>query len=108
MAIVAAVLQGGVTLGTTATPLYTAPAGTTAIVKRAVFANSGGAAVTVTVRVVRNGGSGGALVNAQSVALNGSYMAPELSQLVLGPGDAVTALCSAISSVFVVMSGFTM
>ena len=108
MTILPAVLQGGVVLGTAPGALYTAPPGVYAVVKRAVFTNATAAAVTATVTITRAGGDALTIISAQPVAANAASVAPELANLVLGPGDAVSASCSAAGSVAAVMSGFTL
>lgn len=108
MAIQPAVLQGGVALGVASSVLYLAPVATRAVVKRAVFTNSTGAAVTLTVSITRSGGAALTLISAQSVSANSAYTAPEMANLVLAPGDAVGALCSSAASIVAVISGFTL
>lgn len=107
MAITPAVLQGGVLLGTAAAALYTAPAATRAVVKRAVFTNATGTAQNITVSVTRAGGGATAIISAQPIGANSTYLAPELANLVLAPGDAIVAAASAASSIGAIMSGFT-
>lgn len=50
-------LSGPAFLTTSVTPVYTVPAGRTAVSKQIVFNNTGAASNTVTVNVVPNGGS---------------------------------------------------
>lgn len=110
MAITPAVLQAGTQLGTSAAALYTAPANTRAVVKKATFTNTSAGAVTFTVYRVASGGSPGdanTIIKAKSLAANESYTCPELSNQVIGPGDSIQALASAGTSITAVISGFT-
>ena len=108
MAITPAVLQGGVLLGTGPAAIYTAPAATRAVVKRAVFTNATAAAQNFTVSVSRAGGGSTAMISAQAIPANSTYLARELQNLVLAPGDSISAAASAGSSIGCVMSGFTL
>lgn len=104
-----AVLQPGATLGTSAGAIITAAANTTDIIKRAVFSNPTGAAVTFTVYRVPSGGSistGAIVISARSIAAGGTDLAPELSDMVLNAGDSIEALASAASSINAFASGF--
>lgn len=108
MAITPAVLAPGSVLGTASAALYTAPAGTRAVVKRAVFSNITATSQSITVTVTRSGGSAVTIISAQAVPGNSTYLAPELSNLVLAPGDALGALSSAAASINAFASGFTL
>jgi hypothetical protein len=105
MALSIAVLQGGVALGTSAAAIYTVPAGKLAWVKRAVFTNTSGSAVNLTVTLTRSGGSPFSIIAPRSLAAGEAYVAPELASLALNAGDAVNALASTGSVVVAVMSG---
>lgn len=94
-------------LGTAAAGLYTAPAGKTAVVKRAVFCNSTATATGITVSVSRAGGGATALISAQQIPANSTYLAPELANLVLNAGDSISAGAGAAATISAVMSGFT-
>lgn len=108
MAITPAVLQGGVLLGTAAAAIYTAPTATRAVVKRAVFTNATATSQNITVAVGRSGGGSTAIISAQPIPANSTYLAPELANLVLAPGDSITAAASAGSSIGAILSGFTL
>ncbi len=105
--IAPAVLQGGVALGTAPGVLYTAPPGTKAVVKRAVFTNATSTGATITVTVTRAGGSAVAIISAQPIGPNAACTAPELANLVLGPGDALGASSSVAGAVNAFASGWT-
>lgn len=111
MSISVAVLAGPVQLGTSAAALYTAPANTHAVVKRAVFTNVTGGSVTITVYVVRSGGTAGAtneIIATMPLTTLQAYVSPELASMTLNPGDSIQALASAGASINAVMSGFTL
>lgn len=96
------------TLTTSDATYYTTPANTTAVMKRTVFTNTSGSAVTITVNIVRNGGSSGTtnqIIPPKAIAAGGTYVSPELAGMTLGPGDAVHALASANSAINMMSSG---
>lgn len=103
-------LWGPVQLTASAAVLGSAVAANTIqIVKQAVFTNTDTANRTITVYVVRSGGSAGAtdiLIDAQVLSPGQAYPAPELANLVLNAGDAVYALADVASKVNAVASGF--
>lgn len=73
---------------------YTCPANTTTVFKRSVFTNTSANAVTVTVNVVRSGGSSATtnvIVPGKAVAPNDTYVSPEMAGLTLGAGDSIHA-----------------
>lgn len=101
-------LQPGIALGTSPTPLYTAPPkGLVALPKTAVFANTSGAAVTVTVIVQRGGGAAMVLIPALSVPANGTAIPAEIANLVLTTSDVLSAQASVSNVVNAFVSGFT-
>lgn len=108
MAISPAVLQGGVALTTSSAAIYTAPSGTKAVIKRAVFTNFSAAAVTVSVTSTRSGGSPLTLIDGQSIPAHTDYIAPELANFVMNTGDALNASCSAAASVNAFAWGYTL
>lgn len=84
------------------TSLYTCPSARTVLIKHAVFCNTTGGAVTVTVEIVPNGGSSGnaaMLMDAISVAAGASYVSTELDGVVLQTGDSLYANASAAASI---------
>lgn len=108
MTIRASALQGGIILGTASTVLYLAPASTSGVVKRGVFTNVGAVTITVTATVTRGASPPLTIISAQPVSAGQAYIASELSNLVLGPGDTIAASCSAAASVNAFLSGFVM
>lgn len=89
-------------------PYYTCPANTTAVFKRSVFSNTSAAAVSITVNVVRSGGTSGAtntLIPLKAIAPNDTYVAPEMAGLTLSAGDAVHAYASTGAVVNLMASG---
>ena len=107
MTVSPAVLQGGVLLTTSSVALYTAPAGTKAVIKRAVFSNYTVAPSTITVTITRSGGAALGIITIQPVAADSSYTAPELANLVLQTGDVVSAMAANLATVNAFISGFT-
>ena len=110
MAIVPTALQPGLTLTTSAVPLYLAPANTRAVVKRAVFANSTSGPVAFGVMVQRAGVAPAgilAIVPTRLIAANATDTAPELANFVFQPGDQMLATAAA-PGVNAFLSGFVL
>lgn len=87
---------------------YTCPANTTAVFKRSVFTNTSSNAVTVTVNVVRSGGSStttNVLIPGKAVAPNDTYVASEMAGLTLAAGDSVHAQAGTASVINLMASG---
>jgi hypothetical protein len=101
-----AVLQPGLVLTTSSVAFVTCAANVQTIVKRVVFSNPTAGAVTITVTRTPSGGSPLTIIDVQSLAANGTYLAPELANMVLNAGDTLSALASAATSVNVFASGF--
>lgn len=104
-----AVLQAGAVLTTSAATYITAAANSQTIIKRAVFTNVTGGAVTFTVYRVPSGGSavtGNEIIPARSIAAGATDLAPELSNMVLNAGDFIAALASTGTSINMFASGF--
>lgn len=101
---------GPIQLATTASTLYTAPASGTTVITRAVFTNVTGNPASITVYVVRSGGSASAsttLISTYNIQPGEAYVAPELSNLVLTANDTIQALSSAATSITTVGSAFS-
>lgn len=80
------------------------------IIKRAVFTNVVLVPVSFTVYVVRSGqvpDQTNVVISNMPLSSNQSYIAPELSNMVLNPGDAIEAVASVAASINTVASGFT-
>lgn len=108
MAVVPAFL-GSAQLTTTTAPVLTVASGVHAVIKSALFTNITGSAATVTVYRVPSGdtaGSDNAVLLSFSVAANTAYIARELQNIVLGPGDSIQAKASAGASINVWLDGF--
>lgn len=110
MSITPATIWGPVQLGASAAILGGAvPVSGLQIIKRAVFTNTDNIAVSITVYVVRSGGSATTadeIIAALPISAGQTYVSPELSFMVLNPGDAIYALASVASVVNTVASGF--
>lgn len=105
---VAISLLGSSQLGSAATTIYTASAGSAVRVDKASFCNTTGAAATLTVYVVPPGGAPGTAsmaVNAVNVAAGATYVSPELPGHVLGPGYSLQALSSVANAITALVSG---
>ena len=107
MAITLATLTAGAVVGASVVTLYTAPALTHAKVTAAVFTNPTGAPTALTIQVSRTGGTTLTLISAMPLSAGQAYPSPELSGLVLNPGDTVTAQATVAASINVQMSGLT-
>ncbi len=97
-----AVLQPGATLTVSAAAYITGVANSQLIIKRVVFSNPTGGAVTFTVYRVPNAGTpvvGNEIIPARSIAAGGTDLAPELLNAVLNAGDTIQALASAATSI---------
>ncbi len=104
-----AVLQSGATLTTVAAAYVTCAANVQTILKRTVFTNVAAGAVTFTVYRVLNAGApttANEIIVARSIAAGGTDLAPELTNMVLNPGDTIQCLASANTSINVFSSGF--
>lgn len=98
---------------------YTVPISTTstgsgnvtAKITRAVFINTAGGAITLTVGIVPNGGSLGAgntLINALSIPAGQTYISPELAGAVLPAGSTLHASAGTASDIIIMVSGLTL
>jgi hypothetical protein len=104
-----AVLQAGATLTTAAAAYITCASNVQTILKRTVFTNTTGGAITFTVYRVPNAGApatGNEIIVARSIAAGGTDLAPELTNMVLNAGDTIQCLASANTSINVFSSGF--
>jgi hypothetical protein len=105
MAVTFSALQGGVVLTAAAQAIFTCPGNVTrAVIKAAVFANPGSTSATLGVTVTRSGGSALAIVPAVPVPAGQPYVADAMFDLVLGPGDVVSATGLGLNAF---VSGFT-
>lgn len=84
------------------------------LIKRAVFTNTDTSARSVTVYRVPSGGAAGTgniVFSAHVVNIAGTsgdtYVAPELTDMVLNPGDTLHAFADSANKVNVTISGFT-
>lgn len=94
---------------TTATTVYTVPAGGAAVVKQGTLCNTGGSAVTVSVAVVPSGGTADGthrLISGYSLAAGDTLpLRDYLGDLCLGPGDFIAVTASTANVVDVILSG---
>ena len=84
------------------------------LIQRTVFTNTDGASHTITVHRVPNAGTATVanllidtfVLNAEG-QVGHTYTAPELTAMVLNPGDTIQAFADAAAKVNVTISGFT-
>ena len=107
LTILPAALQSGVVLGTVTAPIYTAPAGKSATIKRAVFVNTGAAATAFTVTVTRGASPPLTVIQARSIGAGAADLAPELAAFVINPNDVLSAFASTGAVVNCFVSGLT-
>lgn len=103
------VLQAAGSLTTSAAVYITGAANSQTIIKRVVFNNITGGALTITVYRVPAGGSalpGNQIISTRSIAANSTDLAPELAGMVLDAGDTIQALASAAASIAMFASGY--
>ncbi len=101
-----AALQPGAVLATSATNMILGATNSQTIIKRVVFSNITITPVTITVYRTPSGGSPWMIIDAQPIAAQSTYLAPELANMVLLGGDTISALASAAASVNCFASGF--
>jgi hypothetical protein len=90
------------------TTQYTTPAATRTILDKFTGTNTTAGAVTLTVKLVQNGGAASAsntIVSAKSLAAGECYTFPEIVGHVLNPGDFLSTLASAATSITIRASG---
>lgn len=94
-------------LGSLDATIYTCPTLSTAIISRAVFTNTTGSAVTITVGITTGGALSAAqtMISAQSVAAGAAYVSPELTSAVLPAGSVIRAYAGTASAITVEISG---
>jgi hypothetical protein len=96
-------------LANSETTVYTVVASTSVILAGATLTNTSASAVTVSVSVVKTGGSAASsnrVLSGLSIAAGDSVLLHELSLHVLGPGDKISAIASTASTVAFVLSGY--
>jgi len=89
---------------------YTSPATTKTTVTRCVFTNVDTVQRTLTVNVVRSGGSvatTNAVISAYPISPGQAYVSPELAGLILDAGDFLSFKASANSAINATGSGYT-
>lgn len=108
MTVIAKALFNPVQAAAAETTQYTAPSGTRTIIDKFTGTNTTGGAVSLTVKLIPNGGSAGAsntIVSARSLAAGECYTFPEIVGHVLNPGDVISTLASSATSITVRGSG---
>jgi hypothetical protein len=108
MTVVARTLYETAQVPSAATTAYTAPVNTRTILDKATVTNPTAGALTFTAYLVPSGGTAGAtnaVISVQSVAAGASYLCPELVGHVLNPGDFLSIVASAATSLVFRVSG---
>ena len=108
MAVNARCLYEAAYLTTSDAALCTSPASVRTIIDKVTVTNVTGAAVTVTLRIVANGGTAGTantILSAKSLAAGEPYTCPEIVGQTLNPGDFVSGLAGTATAVVIRISG---
>lgn len=108
MAVTAKALINALQAQNVETAQYTAPAATRTIIDKFTGTNTTAGGVTLTVKLVPNGGAAGAsntIVSAKNLAAGEAYTFPELVGQVLNPGDFISTLAGAAASITIRASG---
>lgn len=95
-------------LANTATTQYTCPALSAAKLTKAILCNTTGSSVTVSLSVVKTGGTAGAtnrILSAYPLAAGDTTIITEIEGLFLGPGDFISTTAGTASAVTFVLSG---
>lgn len=90
------------------TTQYTCPVNSSVKITSARLTNTSGASVTVSLSVVKTGGTAGVanrVLSDYPLASDDGIDLPELTGTFLGPGDFISAIASAATSVAFVVSG---
>lgn len=90
------------------TDQYTAPTGTRTIIDKFTATNTSAGAVSLSVNIINSGGSSGdsnLITKTKSLAAGEVYAFPELVGHVLNPGDKISTLASAATSITIRSSG---
>lgn len=104
-----AVLQPGLVLTTAPVNGVVGAVSSQTIIKRAVFTNTSGSAVTITAFRVIGGGTAGAtntIIQARSIAAGGTDLAPELAGMTLNGGETIQVEAGTAAVVNFFASGF--
>ena len=95
-------------VNTSASTLYTSPAGTTTRIDKVTCCNTSGSTATVTIYVVPSGSSASATnttTSAQAILPGGTFNSPNEYGLYLAPGDSIAALASATLAINILIGG---
>jgi hypothetical protein len=98
------VLYSG-TLGTGSGDLLAPAANHGQIVKTVTACNAGAVAAALTLTVTQSGGSAKTIISAYTIAAGDTVNLTELVGLALGPGDKLSGLASAATSINLIITG---
>lgn len=90
------------------TTQYTAPAGVRTIIDKFTATNTSSSVVSLSVNIIPSGGASGdanLIAKTKALAPSEAYTFPEVVGHVLGPGDVVSTLASAATSITIRASG---
>lgn len=90
--------------------IYTAPAATKAVIKRAIFTNTTGGSITLLVHLLAPAGSvtdGNMAINDLTITAGDTYIAGELEGQVVEATGSIHAEASASGSLTAIISGVT-
>lgn len=90
------------------TTQYAAPAGTRTIVDKFTATNTSGVSATLSVNIVNSAGAAGdgnLIVKTKALAAGETYTFPEIVGHVLNPGDFLSTLASAATSITIRAAG---
>lgn len=107
MSVTAKTLLEAKQLENTQTTQYTA-ANVRAIVDKATVTNTTAANVTIAVNVIQNGGAAGdgnLIIKAKTILPGETYLCPELVGQILDPGDFISTIAGAATSLTMRISG---
>lgn len=92
---------------TAETTQYTSPSGTRTLIDKFTGTNTSASPVTLTVRLLQQGGVPGAgnLIVTKTLSVGETYTFPELVAHSLTPGGFISTLCSAAAAVTIRSSG---
>ena len=90
------------------TTQYTAPSGVRAIIDKFTATNTSGSTASLSVNLITSGGAAGdsnMITKTKALAASEVYTFPEIVGHVLGPGDMLSTLASAATSITIRASG---
>lgn len=90
--------------------LYTSPTGVHTVIKKATFTNTSAGAVAFGIHRTASGNTpslADEIISAQSLSANQCYIAQELGNVVLAPGDSIQGAAASAASITYMLNGYT-